>query len=181
MRLTVPRTAGVALAVLVIMNGAATWFHDRFGAGILDFAGGRNGADPRPEGYTPQGAYDLLTAYGADGRRWHLILSLTGDVLLPAVTVLFGLVAFASLARRARVGRWVLALPVLYVLADYAENAGIVTMLLGYPDRLDAVATITNVLTSLKSAAVGACVLAAAVLGVLAWLRRPSKSAPSTP
>ncbi|GIG57633.1 hypothetical protein Lfu02_20050 [Longispora fulva] len=172
MKLTVPRTAAVALGTLVIMNGAATLFYDTFGAGVLDMSGGRNGADPRPDGYTPQQAYDMLTAYGPDGRRWHAILNLTGDVLLPAALLLFGLVALGSLARRARVGRWVLALPVLYVITDYAENVGIVTMLLRYPDRLDGVAALTNTLTMLKTTAVAACLVTAAVLGVLAWLRR---------
>ncbi|WP_412541438.1 hypothetical protein R8Z50_02215 [Longispora sp. K20-0274] len=170
MKLTVPRTAVPAFVILAGMNVAATWFQHRFGPGVLDMAGARTGINLH--GYTPQQAYDLLTAYGADGRRWHAVLNLTGDVLLPAALLLFGLVGFAALARRAGVGRWVLALPVIYALADYAENAAIVTLLLNYPDRLDGVAEVTNILTLAKWSAVGLCLVAAAALGVLALLRR---------
>lgn len=184
------RRVAVALAVMVGCFVAANVFSTLFygwtgGYGILDFAGGRNAFDPRP-GYTPDDAYALLTAWGQAGRRNQILFTVIGDVVLPLTAFTFGAAALWYGTRRSAFPVWarvlLLAVPLAYLVSDYAENTAIVTMALRYPVRLDQVATAAERFREVKNATSAATFLLA--LGALALGsvldRRRARSSPRT-
>jgi hypothetical protein len=160
----------VSLGALVAANAFATLFYTRTGGhGLLDLAGGRNTLDSRP-GYTADGAYALMTAWGPAGRRDQVLFTLTGDVLLPLTLFVFTALALRYATGRLGAPAWLRALlvllPVAYLLSDYAENAAIVTLVLNHPARLDTVAGAAELLRQAKNATSTLALLAA--LGALA-------------
>lgn len=165
------------LAMLLVMNLAAAHFYAATGGhGILDLGGGRSVLDDRG-GYTPEQAYALIGAYGAAGIR-HYYRLLLADAFFPPLLGGFCILALVWIGPRLLPGRrwwrWLLLLPLLYVCADWAENAGILTMLLHYPQRLSAVAELTNLARAAKGATADASLLLVAA-GWLALHLRPAR------
>lgn len=105
-------------------------------------------------GYTPEEAYRMVEAYGERGRKRYAIIELTVDLLYPLVyATLLALVMTYGLRRSLRPDHPLQkahVLPYGVVLADYAENVGIVTMLLRYPARHESVAWLTSIFTVIK-------------------------------
>lgn len=123
-------------------------------------------------GFTADQLYSILDAEGDGGRFYHLLFQLA-DLFLIATYVAFYAASIAYWFRRllGRHSRIVVALallPVLAGLVDYAENAGLVTLLLWYPDTLPWLADLTGWFTQAKWALTGACLLLATfgMLGV---------------
>jgi hypothetical protein len=104
--------------------------------------------------YTAEKAYQMLTAYGAQGRELYLSRILPLDVLIPIVYSLFLAVAISFVFQRAfpPTGpiQYISLLPFAAAIADYIENVGVVSLLLVYPTHLDVVAAITSYFTSSK-------------------------------
>ncbi len=142
--------------VLALMTVAVTAFYDATGAGIFNLAGGRNSADLRTGGYTPDMAYTWLTMYGPDGRRNHLLILLL-DMPLILSSVAFTALGLRYAARRLGAPGWLrvafVALALVGGTLNLIEDAGVTTLLLGFPRRLDGLASATNVINTLKSAA----------------------------
>lgn len=104
--------------------------------------------------YTPEKAYHILTSYDETARLAYISGSRSIDALYPVYyATLFGLILtyFCSrclpLSSRQQVLR---LLPYVAMMADWLENAGIVTMLRNLPQKTDALATITAMLTTTK-------------------------------
>lgn len=165
------------VGVLTLMTIAVTAFYDATGAGIFNLAGGRNSADLRTGGFTPETAYTWLTMYGPDGRRNHLLILLL-DLPLILSSVAFTALGLRYAARRLGAPGWLRIAFVALALAGGAlnllEDAGVATLLLSFPGRLDGLAAAANVINMLKSAGYTAALLATlAALGVSAvWRRR---------
>ena len=121
--------------------------------------------------YTPERARAILSEYNEAGRDFAAKFSLIGDTLYPIVyTFLFLIMAswlFKSLAAYGFRIRYVHLLPLLVMIADYCENAGIITMLKAYPGFSDTLVIITSFFTSLKWSLL---VLLAFILGAAIWL-----------
>jgi hypothetical protein len=151
-----------------------------FNAVVLSWAGGRIEAISSGVGpidllfsYTPDQAYEMVEAYGEEGRSFYAAIELTADVIYPLVIfLLFGslLAYFTSRAFPADspVQKFV-ALPVLGLVTDYLENIGIVSALLTYPSRLDTLVQFANVFTMLKWLSAGLTILLI-VVGLIALL-----------
>jgi hypothetical protein len=111
--------------------------------------------DARP-GYTAQEAFSLAGALGPQGRQLYALSEVTADLVFPVLyNLLTGLLlalvvpkAFpnASLRLRETLPR----LPILTAIADYLENAGIVTLLMVYPSQPTALAWVTSGFTLTK-------------------------------
>jgi hypothetical protein len=137
-----------ALAFIIVMNvGATAFFQFTHGVGILDTGGGANLLDNRASGYSPEAAYMMISAYGSQGIKYHLMLA-AADVLFPPTLAFFLLLAITYFYRRffrsLPLVRWFAALPVLYLVSDYLENVGIVTILLSFPAHLPGMARLAN-------------------------------------
>lgn len=172
----------VFLAIMLVAMNLAAWafYRSTGGVGLLDFAGGAHLLDNRVAGYTPASAHQMLADYGPAGRRAHLILTLSGDVLLPIVMAGFFSLAIGYFYRplliRRPLARALLLLPLAYLAADYGENIGIVAMLWGFPAEPAGAAGLANTLLMIKSltATLG---FVAAIGGRAATLRRPAAGA----
>ncbi|MFN2565156.1 MAG: hypothetical protein ABR499_09140 [Gemmatimonadaceae bacterium] len=166
------RRGRLILLALVVFLG--------FNVGVFPLAAARIGAHSRGArpldlrfGYSPDTAYAAMGAYGAQGRRAYMWIELTADVVYPLAYALLLSLSVAYLFHRARpesaFGRRAAMLPVGALVADYFENVGIVVMLARYPERLDTLARVTSVVTSVKWVLFGAS-FAVLVVGVGAFL-----------
>jgi hypothetical protein len=104
--------------------------------------------------YTPDEAYTMLQAYGGQGRLFYTMVELSADVLYPLVSALLmsGLIIYVYSRvpyRRATI-KTLFLFPLFTLLADYAENVCIVTMLINYPYRQDGLAIVSTIFTGLK-------------------------------
>lgn len=122
--------------------------------------------------YTAARAYQLLDAFGPEGRRLQLQLSTTFDAVFPALAGAFGAVAITWLFRLAFGRPSRLAVMALAAAAlDYLENLALILLVTQYPRRLDFVAQAAGVFTALK----GVAYLATTVVllfGAVSALRR---------
>ena len=104
--------------------------------------------------YTPETAYSIISAYGDQGRQFYALTTLTIDTIRPLIFALLFSSLITFIFRRAfssdSVMQKLSLLPFVYQIADYAENAGIVTMLLNYPSQLTLVAQVTSLVTLVK-------------------------------
>ncbi len=123
--------------------------------------------------YTPAQAYAALAAYGPAGRSFLLGTELTLNLLYPIIYSLFFCLASLYFLQRAAPARPALArlalIPFVALAADYLANAGLVVLLLNYPNQLTAVAAVTSLLTSTKWVLQGLslALLAGAAIGTL--------------
>lgn len=129
-------------------------------------------------GYTREELRATLEEIGPEGRDFLYGTLLQLDLVLPALLLIALLAttlwfsrpgqAFAvALHPGARYA--LLAVPVLYCLADYGENAAVAEMLRAYPTIDEALAQKASFLTALKSQLVAASVGIVVALAVAAW------------
>ena len=173
------RTSGRAVLVLLCVFALCVImlnFTDLpFGTRALAVrSGGLVTLDLRSTGYTPDEAYALFEALGTEGRRLYLSSILAVDILLPLIGALFFAMCIAwflgHFASQHPVQRLIL-LPVVTMLADLAENACTLTLLLVFPRRVDGLAWAASFFTLLKSGA-GMLVVIVVVVCMLALVYR---------
>lgn len=162
------RTALAALAafaaLMTAMSVAATRFHDAYGTGILNLLGARNAAEPRSGGYSADTAHAWLEAFGADGRRDHLLILLL-DLPLIAAFTLCTVSALRWATPRATPGlrRTLLAVPLAAAAANLVEDLGLTVLLTTHPVRHDTLAAFVSSVNGLKSGLYTASLLLALV------------------
>jgi hypothetical protein len=101
--------------------------------------------------YSPDQAYALIESYGPEVRHSYAISALTLDVIYPLTySLLFSVWLSMLLKGPGSLKCAVVMLPFVILLFDLLENSGIVVMLLNYPQRLDTLAQLTAMATSLK-------------------------------
>jgi hypothetical protein len=127
-----------------------------FPGSVPDFvraSGGGTLLDTRPS-FSETAIYERLAAYGDAGRANYAFRNVTVDVLLPLSLFPFlSLLAWRagerlSLGRGARA--LLLALPLVYVVFDLAENGSALVLLRSFPDRVPFAAAVLPYLTVLK-------------------------------
>lgn len=129
-------------------------------------------------GYAPEELYSMLDEIGEEGRRYIYESMIWGDLMLPMLLLLALVLDIAWFSRpdrqvgvnlqpMARLG--LLAVPVLYFLTDYMENAAIAQMLRLYPDVEDVMAERASLLTAAKSQLFAASAGIVVALAVAAW------------
>jgi len=123
--------------------------------------------------YSPEKAYDIIAAYGQQGRHYYATIALTLDTVFPVLLALvFSLVLtyvfHRTYSRKGVLQRAVLVPPAAMV-ADLLENVGIATMLLSYPRKLPAVALLASAFSTVKWTAVSAEAVLV-VVGLISWL-----------
>ena len=122
----------------------------------------------------PDQVYATLEALGEAGRAFDLTHVVPLDLVFPLSYALFLAVAIAYFLQRflPAGSPWMLLnlAPVVAAAADYGENAGVITLLLTYPARLDAVAWWTSIMYVVKfafSALSWVTLLAAVGIGIV--------------
>ncbi len=132
----------------------------------------------------PDQVYAVLDALGEAGRAFDLTRIVPLDLVFPFTYGLFLAVGISwALSRLLPEGSpWFLLnlAPVLAAAADYCENAGVITLLLTYPARLDGVAWFVSIMYSIKFlfSALSFITLFAALAGcaVMILIRHPFRS-----
>jgi hypothetical protein len=132
----------------------------------------------------PESVYAVLFALGEAGRAFDLTRIVPLDLVFPFTYGLFLAVGISwALSRLLPEDSPLFLLnlaPVLAAAADYCENAGVITLLLTYPARLDAVAWFVSIMYSIKFlfSAISFITLFAALAGcaVMILIRRPFRS-----
>jgi hypothetical protein len=102
--------------------------------------------------YSPAEAFARVAALGPDGRQFYALIELTADVIYPIIYGLFFSLAIAYCLRALGAERLRAAalLPLAGAVFDLLENAGIVTLLLTFPQTLTAVAVLASLATTIK-------------------------------
>jgi hypothetical protein len=105
-------------------------------------------------GFSPEQAYDIISAYGDAGRSGAIITTTIADSIYPFVYA--GLLALAiswfhnGIPLKNRKWQYLNLLPFAALIFDFAENAGIIAMLAGYPAQAPVIAHIASAAGMLK-------------------------------
>lgn len=126
--------------------------------------------------YSPDQAYEYLSGLGAKGRIAYAKMELTTDLLFSLVYSLALTVALVVTARRVLLPvsrfRYLRFFPLLIVIADWGENLSLTVVIQAFPDRLDVIAMVASLFTSLKWAFLVLTVMMLFIAGVLAVMRQ---------
>jgi hypothetical protein len=141
--------AGSAL-MMVLMN----WTNLPFSTPtIQEYSGGIAILDLRSD-FSPDDAYELFSALGAEGRRAYLILHLVPDTLFPiGYALVFAFISAWFLVRLLPLDhrlQWLSMIPLISGLADVLENLSLVIANLAYPGRIDWLVAAAHLLTKVK-------------------------------
>jgi len=133
-----------------------------------------------PGYYSPNELNTTLTAIGKNGRDFLAKTLLPLDMVLPALVLMALAVTYLWLSQQGHAisiplttgARYtLLAVPVLYCLADYAENWALVEAVQAYPNISYRLARRASILTASKSQLIVASVGIALALLIAAWAR----------
>lgn len=143
-----------ALVFMILMNiGATAFFRFTHGVGVLDTAGGANLLDQR-SGYSPESAYEMISAYGGQGVRYYMLFTVA-DTFFPLTLTFFLLLAtiyfYRPFFQTHPLTRGLAALPIVYLASDYLENVSIITMLLNFPTRMPGMARLAHLAFTSKN------------------------------
>lgn len=143
---------------------------------VIEYAQGMDLFDMMPKGYSVEYAQTLLTTLGSDGRSTYMQMQLPVDMIYP---FLFGLTYSLMLAYFLAKLSWIekplffiVLLPLVAGLFDYAENIGIFRMLRAYPDFSTTTAQWTNYFTIVKSVLSSASFILLLILLAIFLVRR---------
>lgn len=122
---------------------------------VMAFANGMKLLDMLPFGYEAQYVQLLFDTLGEEGRHAYLTRQLPLDMIYPGLfAVSYSLITVYFLNKMGKFNGWVVNLafiPVVVGLADYAENAGIITMLLNYPNQTTLMVGLTSTFSVVKA------------------------------
>jgi hypothetical protein len=88
-------------------------------------------------GFTPQRAYEVLNAYGEEGRQTSLFMGSVVDSIYPLVYTGLNILTISYLSQKLLPAdsfwRLLNLTPIVAMLADYAENMGIISLIQSFP------------------------------------------------
>jgi hypothetical protein len=128
--------------------------------------------------YTPEKAYQMISAYTPEGRQLYMVSTLTADLVYPLVYALFLSLAMIYFYRKTISQdsplQGAFYIPFAAMLADYLENVCLVILLSLFPQWVEGLAQAANIFTGLKWGLLLASILLV-LIGLGAWLMRRKK------
>ena len=125
--------------------------------------------------YTPAELYQILEAYGQQGRPGYAISHITADLIYPIVYSFFFATAisftFVRVFPRKSKLQMLNLVPFGLAGIDLLENIALIILLLAFPNPLTPLAFAAGVITFVKWAAV-AITVAIPLVGLILWLVR---------
>lgn len=122
---------------------------------VMTFSDGMKLLDMLPFGYESEYVRQLFDTLGEEGRSTYLKRQLPVDMLYPGLfAISYSLIMVYFLSKMNKFNGWVVNLaflPIVAGLADYLENAGIITMLIKYPNQTRLMAELTSTFSVLKA------------------------------
>jgi len=160
--------------IFTVFFGVMLWLIDYSPigvAGLLKVTDGVSILDYETR-YTVDFAYTWLESMGEAGRSFHLLKIMPLDFVYPPSLMLF-MFGWISILLKVSTKdgsliRYFNVLPIIYLLLDYLENIGIISMIINYPARLATICVCTGWITSIKKTVVLFIILLALVLLVVA-------------
>jgi hypothetical protein len=163
---------GITGAAIYVIMITITLAHIQAVSGHVPF-------DMRPVGYGPQDAAALLEGLGVEGRQYYLRRQIPLDTLYPALLALTLISAMRWFGTRIASDRLVRVGSILSVgaaLCDYAENLGIVAMILNWPSPSDTLVYASSAASISKSVLTTAAFMCLMLIGGLwAWRGEPDR------
>jgi hypothetical protein len=149
---------------------------------IEEFSGGLRILDTRSD-FTPEDAYQLFTALGAEGRRAYLTLHLVPDTLFPiGYALAFAFISAWFMVRLLPLDhslQWLSMIPLISGLADVIENLSLVICNLAYPGRIDWLVQFAHLLTKVKFGLLPIGLVFLSIIVVVWFIRkRPASNVP---
>ena len=167
------------ILMMFIMNGTNLPFSNPT---IVEHSGGLTILDLR-DSFSPDDAYELFTALGAEGRQSYLILHLVPDTIFPiGYALTFAFVSAWFLVRLLPLDhrlQWLSMIPLISGLADVIENLSLVICNLAYPGRIDWLVRFANLLTKVKFGLLPIGLVFLIIIVVMWFIRkRPASNVP---
>ncbi len=105
-------------------------------------------------GFTPQRAYEVLTAYGEEGRQTSLFMGSVIDSIYPLVYTVLNMLTISYLFQKllpADSFRRLLNLtPIMAMVFDFLENNGIIRMIQSFPAQNESAAHLASTASMIK-------------------------------
>lgn len=124
-------------------------------------------------GFTADEAYNILLAYGEDGRKYYLFVEAVIDVIYPIIYTITNVLLLSYVFKKgftpSNFIQQLNIFPILATIGDFAENAGIIAMLNAFPERADAAARFASGAGMFKWIAFGISI-ALFLIGAVAWI-----------
>jgi hypothetical protein len=124
-------------------------------------------------GFTPDEAYEKLNAYGEEGRKYYFFAEAVIDIIYPVIYTITNILLLSYVFKRGFTADSFIQklniFPILAMIGDFAENAGIIAMLNAFPDRADGAASFASNAGMLKWVAFGISI-ALFLIGIVAWI-----------
>jgi hypothetical protein len=157
--------SGRRLALAALLYGVCLYFLGGAATKIAALTGGLTVPDLM-KGFTARELYERLDAFGDEGRRIYFRAEMV-DMVYPLAYGFTCAFAIALAARRFFGGyaraRLLVLLPLAAVVCDYLENASILTVLRGWPERQMTIAAVGGVFNTAKWAFAGVAIPLAVV------------------
>jgi hypothetical protein len=135
--------------------------------------------DQMVRGYTPEQAFQVMTAYGESGRRAYAFLLLTSDLIFPFLYGSFLFLSIRGASRRAGISApWANGLASFGFIAtgcDWLENISFLILIKIYPRQSIGVAKLASMFTITKFLSSGISVIVLAALGTYLVFQRGFK------
>jgi hypothetical protein len=167
------------ILMLFLMNGTALPFSNPT---IEKYSGGLTILDTRAS-FSPDDAYELFTALGAEGRQAYLTLHLVPDMLFPiGYALTFAFISAWFLVRLLPLDhplQWLSLIPLISGLADVLENICLAICNLVYPGRIDWLVWFAHLLNKIKFGLLPIGLVFLSIIVVMWFIRkRPASNVP---
>ena len=130
-------------------------------------------------GFTPDEAYNMLSAYGEEGRKVYFLIEACIDIIYPIIYTITNLLLLSFVFKRGFPADSFIQklniLPLLVIIADLAENSGIITILNAFPERADSAANFASTAGIFKWITFGISIVLF-LIGLFAWAIKAAKS-----
>lgn len=124
-------------------------------------------------GFTPDEAYNMLSNYGEEGRKYYFFAEAVIDIIYPIIYTITNVLLLSYVFRKGFAANSFIQqlniFPILATIGDFAENAGIITMLNTFPERADGAASFASNAGIFKWIAFGISI-ALFLIGIVAWI-----------
>lgn len=124
-------------------------------------------------GFTPDEAYNMLSAYGEEGRKYYFFVEAVIDIIYPIIYTITNVLLLSYVFKRGFAANSFIQqlniFPILTTIGDFAENGGIITLLSAFPERADSAASFASNAGMFKWVAFGICI-ALFLIGIVAWI-----------
>lgn len=124
-------------------------------------------------GFTPEEAYNMLSAYGEEGRKYYFFAEAIIDIIYPIIYTCTNVLLLSYVFKRGFAANSFIQqlniFPILATIGDFAENAGIIAMLNAFPERADTAASFASSAGMFKWIAFGISI-ALFLIGIIAWI-----------